>query len=143
MARVGVSIRYLRAAFPTTGSSFSSSATTEGTRREPSSPGITTGVSPFMKATREFVVPRSMPTTGAFFSSLISNPSFRSLVSVLLGTHEVKRDIRLIADDPAIVAGRDVKDIASFHFDLAAIAHRSNRSAGDNDSDVFHVATLL
>ncbi len=37
--------------------------TTEGTRRSPSSPGITTGVSPSMYATSEFVVPRSMPTT--------------------------------------------------------------------------------
>src|SRR5271170_7644163 len=45
-----------------TGWLFSSSATTEGTRFEPSSPGITTGLSPCMKATREFVVPRSMPT---------------------------------------------------------------------------------
>src|SRR5258707_14831675 len=39
-----------------------SSATSEGTRLEPSSPGITTGESPSMYATREFVVPRSMPT---------------------------------------------------------------------------------
>ena len=31
-------------------------------RFKPSSPGITTGVSPCMNATREFVVPRSMPT---------------------------------------------------------------------------------
>src|SRR6476620_5483647 len=41
---------------------FSSSATTDGTRFRPSSPGITTGVSPCMNATREFVVPRSIPT---------------------------------------------------------------------------------
>src|SRR5258706_1346636 len=45
-----------------TGRLFSSSATTDGTRFEPSSPGITTGLSPCMKATREFVVPRSIPT---------------------------------------------------------------------------------
>src|SRR5712692_35072 len=42
--------------------SRSSSATTEGTRFSPSSPGMTTGVSPCMCATREFVVPGSMPT---------------------------------------------------------------------------------
>ena len=40
-----------------------SSATTDGTRFEPSTPGITTGLSPSMYATREFVVPRSIPTT--------------------------------------------------------------------------------
>src|SRR3954469_3455388 len=78
MERVGVSTKYFRAALPTTGSSFSSSATTEGTSREPSSPGMTTGVSPCMKATREFVVPKSIPTTGDFFSSLIPNPCSRT-----------------------------------------------------------------
>ena len=61
-ARSGCSIRLLRAALPITGWFSSSSATTEGTRFKPSSPGITTGVSPCMKATREFVVPRSIPT---------------------------------------------------------------------------------
>src|SRR5450755_673632 len=45
-----------------TGWLFASSATTEGSRFRPSSPGITTGVSPCIKATRELVVPRSMPT---------------------------------------------------------------------------------
>src|ERR1700757_4467435 len=40
-----------------------SSATTDGTRFKPSTPGITTGVSPSIYATREFVVPRSIPTT--------------------------------------------------------------------------------
>ena len=42
-----------------------SKATTEGTMAVPSSPGMTAGVSPCMKAMRELVVPRSMPTTGA------------------------------------------------------------------------------
>src|ERR1035441_8899134 len=40
-----------------------SSATTDGTKLDPSTPGITTGFSPCMYATREFVVPRSIPTT--------------------------------------------------------------------------------
>ena len=38
-------------------------ATTEGTRAEPSSPGMTTGCSPCMKATSELVVPKSIPIT--------------------------------------------------------------------------------
>src|SRR5882724_3473936 len=62
MARSGVSIRYLRAVLPTLIWLFPSSATTDGTRFEPSSPGMTTGVSPCMNATSEFVVPRSIPT---------------------------------------------------------------------------------
>ena len=61
-ARSGVSIRYLRAALPTTIWPFSSSATTDGTRFSPSSPGMTTGRSPSMYATSELVVPRSIPT---------------------------------------------------------------------------------
>src|SRR5579862_4305359 len=60
--RFGVSMRYLRAALPTMTCSRSSRATTEGTRLSPSSPGITTGLSPCRKATSEFVVPRSIPT---------------------------------------------------------------------------------
>src|SRR6185503_1308896 len=40
-----------------------SSATTDGTRFEPSTPGMTTGLSPSIYATRELVVPRSIPTT--------------------------------------------------------------------------------
>src|SRR5437762_6490706 len=62
MARSGVSIRYRRAELPMIGWLFPSKATTEGTRLDPSSPGITTGVSPCINATSEFVVPRSMPT---------------------------------------------------------------------------------
>src|ERR1700686_5867023 len=55
---------------------FSSSATTEGTRFKPSSPGITTGLSPCMKATREFVVPRSMPTMRS--GDIVLNAEVRS-----------------------------------------------------------------
>src|ERR1019366_2235374 len=65
-ARSGVSIRYVRGALPTTVWAFSSSATTEGTRFSPSSPGITTGRSPSMYATNELVVPRSIPTMRSF-----------------------------------------------------------------------------
>src|SRR5579872_5270631 len=69
MTRSGRSISDLRALLPTVTvgrpppAGSGSSATTEGTRLEPSTPGITTGWSPSMYATREFVVPRSIPTT--------------------------------------------------------------------------------
>src|SRR6201996_1604550 len=45
-------------------------ATTDGTRFRPSSPGMTTGFSPCIKATRELVVPRSIPTTRSSAISL-------------------------------------------------------------------------
>src|SRR5689334_21958346 len=72
-------MRYLRAALPTMISSFSPRATTEGTRFNPSSPGITTGVSPCMNATREFVVPRSIPTMRSPGMELTGLPSCRLL----------------------------------------------------------------
>src|ERR1700730_5559248 len=59
-----------RAALPTTARP-DAMATTDGTRLEPSSPGITTGFSPCMKATSEFVVPRSIPTTRLMVLSVI------------------------------------------------------------------------
>gem|GEM_PF-6224615 len=71
--------RTLRAALPTEkplrvscASASTLKATTEGTMGEPSSPGMTTGVSPCMKAMRELVVPRSMPTTGAVVRCCVS-----------------------------------------------------------------------
>ena len=54
MTRSGVSISALRALLPTVtvgrppSAGMGSSATTDGTRFEPSTPGITTGVSPSM-----------------------------------------------------------------------------------------------
>src|SRR5579863_5867545 len=69
MTRSGVSISTRRALLPTVTvgrlppSGIGSSATTDGTRLDPSTPGMTTGLSPSMYATREFVVPRSIPTT--------------------------------------------------------------------------------
>src|SRR5829696_4486196 len=46
---------------PTRTSPFSSSATTDGVNRDPSSFAMTLGSLPSMIATTEFVVPRSMP----------------------------------------------------------------------------------
>jgi hypothetical protein len=40
---------------------------------------------------------------------------------IFVRTHKVQRHIRLIADHPTVVPRRDVEDIASFHFDHAAI----------------------
>src|ERR1700684_128675 len=67
MACSGACSNVCRAPLPTSmvgrpPSRAGANATTEGTRFRPSSPGITTGLSPCMKATRELVVPRWIPT---------------------------------------------------------------------------------
>src|ERR1017187_9087359 len=69
MTRSGVAMSAFRALLPTVTvgrpppGGMGSSATTDGTRFEPSTPGITTGFSPCIYATRELVVPKSIPTT--------------------------------------------------------------------------------
>jgi hypothetical protein len=54
----------------------------------------------------------------------------------------VQRDVRLVADNPAVVPGSDVKEIAGFHFDDAAVVHGGGGAAGDNEADVFHRAAF-
>src|SRR5947209_10627041 len=64
------------------------SATTDGTRLEPSSPGITTGVSPCMYATSELVVPKSIPTmcsSDMFLKSVHENRGTAALGCVFIG----------------------------------------------------------
>src|SRR6266404_3436364 len=74
---------------------------------------------------------------------LFSHRSLLPLVRVLLGAHQVQRDVRLIADHPAVVSGRDVEDVASFHLDHAAIVHGGDRSSGDHNAYMLDVAALL
>src|SRR5271154_7015840 len=61
-------------------------ATTEGTRFEPSSPGMTTGCSPCMKATSELVVPRSIPITRSSDISILVSLNLKRLIDAV---HEV------------------------------------------------------
>jgi hypothetical protein len=61
---------------------------------------------------------------------------------VLFGAEKVKRDVRLIADDPAIVRdGRNVEKIAGFELDHSTIIERNCCSSGKDKADVFDRAT--
>ena len=54
-------------------------------------------------------------------------PSPRVVLGVVCGTHEMKRDVRPIADYPAIVAGRDVEEVSRLHLEDSPVLHRCDR----------------
>jgi hypothetical protein len=62
---------------------------------------------------------------------------------VVGGAHHVDGDVGFVADDPAVVAGLDVEDVAGIHLDDAAIIHCRSGSTGDNHTDVGDIAALL
>src|SRR6516164_10772040 len=45
------------------------------------------------------------------------------VLGVVCGTHKVKRDVRLVADNPTIVAGGNVEEVPGFHLDDAPVGH--------------------
>ena len=49
-------------------------------------------------------------------------------------------DVRLVADDPAIVAGRDVKERAGTEFVDGAVVHCSGGATGKNQPNMLDVA---
>ena len=113
--RSGVSISALRALLPTVtvGRPPSLGTGQEPQPRErdcePSTPGITTGLSPSMYATREFVVPRSIPTTRPSAILFVHAPrvSFTSRTQVAQvapaveqGNHLVLRSLSRTASSP-------------------------------------------
>jgi hypothetical protein len=64
------------------------------------------------------------------------------LPRVLFGAEKVKRNVGLIADDPAIVRdGRNVEKIAGFEFDHQTIIERDGGDSRENEANVFNRAT--
>src|SRR5271156_6431314 len=56
----------------------------------------------------------------------------------------MQRDVGLVADDPAIVArwaGRNVEQSAGAQFVDGAVVHRGGSAAGEDQADVFDIAT--
>ena len=47
----------------------------------------------------------------------------RVVPGVIRRAHEVKRNVWLIADNPAVVAGCNVEEVSRFYFDNAAVGH--------------------
>src|ERR1700730_9559887 len=65
IVRSGFTMAWRFASWPTSRSPVLVNATTDGVVRLPSAFGMTVGTPPSITAITEFVVPRSMPTTGA------------------------------------------------------------------------------
>src|SRR5215472_7073195 len=65
-----------------------------------------------------------------------------SLLCILLRAHQMNRHVWLVADDPAVVPGGNIEDVAGSQFFNCAILHGKARSSGDNDADMFNHAEL-
>src|SRR2546430_11289456 len=58
---------------------------------------------------------------------------------VFFRSEKVKRNIRLIAHDPTIVTGTDVKDVSGLHDVRSSILHRACSLSRDHHTDVLHL----
>src|SRR5215207_2627141 len=68
----------------------------------------------------------------------------RRLPGVVGGAEEVERDVRLVADHPAIVRlGRDVEQLAGPELDHPAVSERRRRGARQHEAHVLHGASGL
>src|SRR5439155_24029755 len=75
---------------------------------------------------------------------LLSNKPGSGLRSrVALAAEDVQRDVRLVADHPAVVAGRYVEEVPRPHHDLAAVVHLRNGPAAQDQADVLDLARAL
>src|SRR5271155_580393 len=65
-------------------------------------------------------------------------------VGVVVGPGKMQRHVRLVADYPAIVArwaGGNVEQGAGAEFVDGAVVHRGGSAAGEDQADVFDIAT--
>ena len=58
---------------------------------------------------------------------------------VTFRAEKMQRDIGLVADHPAVVAGADIKEISSAHLVVAAIWHSTSGAAGHYHADMFYL----
>src|SRR5579863_10168498 len=54
----------------------------------------------------------------------------------------MQRDVWLVANHPAVMAGWDVKQISSPHLDHAAVVHGRGSATRDHHTHVLHATTL-
>jgi hypothetical protein len=58
----------------------------------------------------------------------------------MLGPEKMEGDVGLVADDPTVVAGTDVKKITGLHFVITAVVHPAGGRAGNHEADVLDFA---
>src|SRR5262245_41930782 len=59
---------------------------------------------------------------------------------VALAAEDVKRDIGLLADDPAVVSGRNVEEVPRLHQPLSPVVHLGDGLPAEYESDMLHLA---
>jgi hypothetical protein len=59
---------------------------------------------------------------------------------VMFRAKKMQGHIRLIAYDPTVVAGANVKQISCPHFVAVPVLHPAGGATGHNDADMFHFA---
>src|ERR1700716_4180646 len=62
---------------------------------------------------------------------------------IVLAAEDVQRDVRLVADDPAVVTRRYVEEIALAHHHLASVVHLGDRLSVQDEPDVLDLARTL
>src|SRR3954467_11505484 len=67
----------------------------------------------------------------------------RLLGRVVLAAHDVQRDVGLVAHNPAVVARRDVEEVARPHDPLLPVVHPHRGAAAEDQTDVLHRARGL
>jgi len=68
--------------------------------------------------------------------------SFARLPGVVISAEEMKRDVGLVSDDPAVVwIGGNVKELTSVKRNYSAVVERGRGGPGENQPDVLHVTT--
>lgn len=56
---------------------------------------------------------------------------------------DVEGDVRLIADRPAVVSGRDVEEVASPHHHFASVVHLGHGLTAQYEADLLNLARRL
>ena len=65
------------------------------------------------------------------------------MLGVIASAHEVKRDVRIAADDPTVVAGGDVEEVSGVHLDDAAVPHGRHGFSLDDQAHMFDHAIFV
>jgi hypothetical protein len=63
-------------------------------------------------------------------------------MSVFFSAEEMEGNVWFAADDPAVVARWNVKQIAGSHFDYRSVFHGRSSASADHQADMFDLAKL-
>jgi len=58
---------------------------------------------------------------------------------IFVCSEKMKRNIRIIADDPTVMPGTDVKNVSRFHDVGSSVFHGTRRLSGDDHANVLDV----